>query len=332
MKSQRWIRAVFIFLLFPILVIVFNNCSGAKTAESINSKAATPTFVPINTKTGWSDSPFISRDGQRLYFMYSRYNFAPAIKSGFANPPVLGGPDRPGLHKATANPYDESDYYVSTRNPDGSWGEPMPLGFNSDHGDSSGMEIDNGNTFIWLRGDGVHNDIVMSKKDGSGNWSTPQSVSALINDHSPGVMKDNPYLSPDGTKMWFTSNRAGSLSGSKDIWFSQLVSGVWGAPTQLGSSINTSDDEDQIWFSPTGTLAIWNGPTGLLQGVPNGSGGFNNVTNLVIPGCFFTAEVSMPDDGQSIYFGCVDQNIEFIQIMYSIKQPDGSWGPATPVD
>src|SRR5687768_13395229 len=48
--------------------------------------------VGINTAGGWSDSPFISGDGQRLYFMYSRYNFAPWILSGGAQQPVLAGP------------------------------------------------------------------------------------------------------------------------------------------------------------------------------------------------------------------------------------------------
>src|ERR1041384_261059 len=73
--------------------------------------------VPINTATGWSDSPFISRDGQRLYFMYSRYDFGPWILSGGTVLPQATGPDRPGLHKVTAgNPFDESDIYMATRN------------------------------------------------------------------------------------------------------------------------------------------------------------------------------------------------------------------------
>jgi hypothetical protein len=51
-----------------------------------------------------------------------------------------------------------------------------------------------------------------------------------------------------------------------------------------------------------------------------------------IPACAYSAEASMPDDGQTIYFGCVDAGITKITIMYSVKQTDGSWGAAIPVD
>jgi hypothetical protein len=53
---------------------------------------------------------------------------------------------------------------------------------------------------------------------------------------------------------------------------------------------------------------------------------------LVLPGCAYSAEASLPDDGNTIYFGCVDAAITKIMIMYSVKQSNGSWGPATPVD
>mgnify|MGYP003444688719 FL=1 len=40
----------------------------------------------------------------------------------------------------------------------------------------------------------------------------------------------------------------------------------------------------------------------------------------------------MPDDGQTLYFGCADLTTGMVRIMYSIKQANGSWGMATPVD
>lgn len=128
--------------------------------------------VPINTATGWSDSPFISRDGQRLYFMCSRYDFAPWILSGDAQAPVLSGPDRPGLHHS-GNPFDESDIYVATRRADGIWSEPVNLPFNDDSGDSSGMEIEGGNAFVWLHGSGAARNIVMARRNADGSWARP---------------------------------------------------------------------------------------------------------------------------------------------------------------
>ncbi len=163
-------------------------------AACSNSNASPTAPVPINTGTGWSDSPFISRDGQRLYFMYSRYNFAPYIKSGGKTAPVLSGPDRPGLHHSN-NPWDESDIYMSTKNSNGTWGEPVALGLNGPYGDAGGMEIDNGNTFVWLQGNGVTaNNIVIATKNPDGSWGP--ATDPGINDHVPNVVQDNPFLTP----------------------------------------------------------------------------------------------------------------------------------------
>ncbi|HMU96504.1 MAG TPA: hypothetical protein PKA08_06980, partial [Elusimicrobiota bacterium] len=48
-------------------------------AEKINAGPSVESR--INTP-GWADSPFISRDGQRLYFMYSRWDFGPFFLGG----------------------------------------------------------------------------------------------------------------------------------------------------------------------------------------------------------------------------------------------------------
>jgi hypothetical protein len=296
--------------------------------------SAAPTRVPINTATGWSDSPFISRDGQRLYFMYSRYNFGPWILSGGTVMPQATGPDRPGLRKqTTGNPFDESDIYMATRNSDGSWSEPVNLGFNGAWGDSSGMEIDNGNTFIWLRGTGSTNNIVMSTKSPDGSWATPVDLGSGINTTTGGTLQDNPHLSADGTALWFASTRAGG-QGGRDLWFSSRSGGTWSTPVPTVAPFSSSGDDDQFWTSPSGVgLDIyWNGPSGLMHCLSNGSTCAATPTVVTIPGCAYVAEASMPDDGQRLYFGCGNFTTGRVSIMYSVKQPNGSWGTATPVD
>src|SRR6267154_4811317 len=57
-----------------------------------------------------------------------------------AQPPVLSGLDRPGLHHST-NPFDELDIYVATRNPDRTWAEAVNLGLNGAYADSGGSNI-----------------------------------------------------------------------------------------------------------------------------------------------------------------------------------------------
>jgi hypothetical protein len=313
-----------IFLGFLILMLSLNNCGKERSSPPA-------TRVPINTATGWSDSPFISGDGKRLYFMYSRYNFGPWILSGGAQPPVLSGPDRPGLHHSNANPFDESDIYVATKNPDGTWSEAVNLGLNGAYGDSSGMEINGGNTFVWLQGNGTTNNIVMASRNMDGTWGSAVDMGTGINDHSTGVFQDNPHVSADGIALWFTSNRPGSLGG-KDIWFSSMFSGSWSAPVNVGAPFNTAGDEDQFWFSPGSLDLYWNGPLGIMHCVSNGSACSGTPNVVTIPGCSIAAEVSVTDDGQTMYFGCGDPATGRVKIMYSARQMDGNWDTATPVD
>jgi WD40-like Beta Propeller Repeat len=293
------------------------------SAQSLESSSASK----INT-AGWSDSPFISRDGQRLYFMYSRWDFSPFIHSGGSVQPVVRGPDRPGLHK-NGSPWDESDIYVSVKNADGSWGVPVNLGLNGPFGDASGMEIDGGNTFIWLRGDGATNNIVMARKNPDGSWGAVTDLGPGIN--AAGAIQDNPYISADGNAIWFVSNRPGGL-GAKDLWFSFKSAGAWSSPVNVGAPFNSAGDEDQPWISPVSNDVYWNGPSGIMHCVSNGSTCTGAPDVVVIPGCDFAAEVSMPDDRQTMFFGCGTFATGRVKIMYSPRQANGSWGTAVPVD
>jgi hypothetical protein len=306
--------------------------AGLLSSCSDSSSSAPSTGIPINTGTGWSDSPHISRDGKRLYFMYSRYNFGPWIISGGTTTPLPSGPDRPGLHHS-ANPFDESDVYMASKNPDGTWSEAVNLGLSGAYGDSSGMEINDGNTFIWLQGNGSTNNIVMANKNSDGTWSGPVDLGPGINDHTAGVVQDNPHISPDGQGLWFTSNRPGGV-GARDIWFSVYSNGSWSAPINMGPTFNSAGEEDQIWISPIGASPdiYWNADDGIKGCTWNGSTCAAAPVSVTIPGCAYAAEVSMTDDGQYLYFACGDLTTGMVRIMYSVKQQNGNWGQAIPVD
>ena len=62
-------------VLFTVLALFAGLLSQCRSGNGNGGGFVPPTRIPINTATGWSDSPSISRDGQRLYFMYSRYDF-----------------------------------------------------------------------------------------------------------------------------------------------------------------------------------------------------------------------------------------------------------------
>src|SRR5256885_866333 len=75
----------------PALGICLGCLALPLLASCKGNPGASSSGIPINTEAGLSDSPFISGDGRRLYFTYSRYDFGQWFISGGAQPPVLSG-------------------------------------------------------------------------------------------------------------------------------------------------------------------------------------------------------------------------------------------------
>ena len=69
-------------------------------------------------------------------------------------------------------------------------------------------------------------------------------------------------ISPDGTTLYFTSDRPGGFGG-RDIYRAKLMAdSTWGNITNLGDSINTKYDEDSPFLHPDGSSLFFssNGP------------------------------------------------------------------------
>lgn len=91
-------------------------------------------------------------------------------------------------------------------------------------------------------------DIYVSHKNGK-DWGTPFNLGAPVN--SP-YWESQPSISPDGSTLYFVSNRPGGLGGY-DIWKSHLKEdGTWGEPVNLGPEINTIYDEQTPFIHPDG--------------------------------------------------------------------------------
>ena len=83
-----------------------------------------------------------------------------------------------------------------------------------------------------------------------GAWTTPE-VAEFSADPSVGDIE--PHISPDGSRFFFVSNR--TLDGSPmpvaergkwdraDIWVMERVEGGWSEPVNLGSPVNSANDE-----------------------------------------------------------------------------------------
>lgn len=94
--------------------------------------------------------------------------------------------------------------------------------------------------------------ILYSGKKGN-RWSKPEMAffSGRFNDLEPA-------FSPDGKKLFFTSNRPLSDTGNSpkdyDIWFIEKNTDGWSKPKNAGSIINTSKDEFYASLAANGNL------------------------------------------------------------------------------
>ncbi len=75
--------------------------------------------------------------------------------------------------------------------------------------------------------------------------------------------EQNPVLSPDGTKLYFTrANDSLNIGGTKDkgdIWFASLnEDGNWGVPVNLGEPVNNDLKNYLLGFSPDGKIMFLN--------------------------------------------------------------------------
>jgi len=90
-------------------------------------------------------------------------------------------------------------------------------------------------------------DIFRSDLLEDGTWGDPvnlgESINTLLNE-------DTPLISPDGKRIYFSSQGHKSIGGF-DVYYSELQDdGRWGEPVNLGYPLNTSDDDFTI--SPLG--------------------------------------------------------------------------------
>ena len=92
-------------------------------------------------------------------------------------------------------------------------------------------------------------DLVICRKDASGKWLEPQSVSAMIN------TPDNEgtcTISADGRKIIFTSCGDRGYSGNCDLFESIKTGDQWSKPVNLGPNVNSGDWESHPTLSADG--------------------------------------------------------------------------------
>ncbi|MDZ4756844.1 MAG: OmpA family protein [Bacteroidota bacterium] len=78
--------------------------------------------------------------------------------------------------------------------------------------------------------------FMLTKKDGE--WTKAVAFPHNSNNYSVA----NPFLSPDGSRLYFVSDMAGGY-GETDLYYCNRVGDTWGSPINMGSNINTFNRE-----------------------------------------------------------------------------------------
>ena len=184
--------------------------------------------------------PYVTPDGRRLIFV-RQDAVTPALVDNFYMSVLQGDKD------------------------DLNWGEPVRINIlGSDYTDYglAGFEDEDGTLILYFgsarTGAG---DIYQTTMDKRGNFTTPIKVPELSHDSALDI---EPGVTKDGLEIYFTSSRSGG-SGGWDIWMSTRDSTTqpWGAPVNLGSTINSSG------FDMRPTIS-WQGDTMIFSSTRSG--------------------------------------------------------------
>ncbi len=193
-------------------------------------------------------APVISADGQTIVFTSRRPYTEKDIKKG-----------KQGLENVYISYYD-----IKKKK----WADAkaLPETINEPGRFNSAIALSNdGQKMLLYRDDASGNgDIYESQLQGE-NWMKPYKFPEPINskDH-----ESSASFSPDGNSLYFVSNRKGG-QGGRDIWMCRKENNKWGAAQNLGSTINTKEDEEGIFLHPDGKTIYFSSKG------HNGNGGYD---------------------------------------------------------
>lgn len=151
------------------------------------------------------------------------------------------GTTRGFVDDENGNQYYEDIYFSEFKN--GEWsaakntGKPINSG---DHDATISISYDGKKLFIY-KGEKKGTIYESNYDDAKKEWSKPQPIKGKVN--SPDY-ENHASLSKDGKTLYLALERSDSYGGT-DIYASKLgEDGTWGAPVNLGKSVNTEFDED----------------------------------------------------------------------------------------
>ena len=166
------------------------------------------------------------------------------------------------------------DIWVARRHANGDeWDEPQNLGpmVNSPSEDGIASIAADGLTLYFYSnrsgGYGSFDIYMTTRATRNDSWGMAVNLGSKINS---AAVEDSPWISTDGLELYFNSMRSGGY-GKADLWVSTraTTSDSWGAPVNLGATVNSPYDEWCTWLSPDDLKLLF------ASTRPGGFGGFD---------------------------------------------------------
>ncbi len=160
------------------------------------------------------------------------------------------------------------DLYFSYTEREG-WSQPVPFGATINTPGYEGMpslSSDNKELFFVSSREGGYggNDIWVSRFE-NGLWQVPENLGPEIN---TAFDETAPFIAADNKTLYFTSDGHPGLGGH-DLFLSRKESGHWQKPQNMGTAVNSPDDDVSICVAPDGKKAYF------ASNRPGGEGGMD---------------------------------------------------------
>lgn len=104
--------------------------------------------------------------------------------------------------------------------------------------------------------------VIMTSRRTDGRWSDP--IPAPFSGASLDI---DPFLAPDGTRLYFSSNRprASGKPGDFNTWYVERTAGGWSAPVDPGPPLNSDSSEVFVSLAKDGTIVFTSNRSGVAR-------------------------------------------------------------------
>ncbi len=156
---------------------------------------------------------------------------------------------------------------------DEKWGQAVSIGSNiNTYGHEASINISaDGTKLLIYKDDNGNGNIYESELKGS-EWGNPKYEMTPVNSDS---WETHACYSSDNRILYFASDRPGGYGGRDIYKCLKLPNGKWGPAQNLGDTINTKYDEDDVFIHPDGKQIFFSSKG------HNSMGGFDIFTSLI---------------------------------------------------